>query len=169
MKRWYALLALLLLLAGIVLIFRKVAAAQPAPAGQNFDEGATDATAPVTVNLEDKIDLLARGITLAEGGDVPGSRPNRNNNPGDLEISGDLGKDSGGYGIFSTRELGDQALRNQCRRILTGDSRFYSTSMTWQEVADLYDQGGDSSTWLSNVISVCGMYPSQTVADWRDS
>lgn len=138
--------------------------------GTSPDLGDAAVIDPNQTNLLAKARLLAQGITLAEGGDVEGSRPFRNNNPGDLEENGDLGKDSGGYGVFSTRALGDEALLNQCLKILAGTSRIYQTSWTWEQVAQEYDKGGDALTnWLPNVISVCGMDPQQTVSDWLAS
>ena len=136
----------------------------------------------------DKAALLVRGIALAEGGwdtygnGIPGTRPFRNNNPGDLMLPGDQGTDSGGYGIFSSADFaaaqsgdadpssdGFAALFRQVDLILTGRSRVYSLDMTWAQVAALYDKGGDALTaWLPNVASLAGILPAQTVQEWLD-
>lgn len=143
--------------------------------------------AAVNIN-SDKAALLVRGIAFAEGGwdenlnGRPGTRPFRNNNPGDLMEAGDQGQDSGGYGVFSTADFqaaqsgdadpssdGFAKLFHQVNLILSGRSRVYSPDMTWAELAQLYDKGGDAlSAWLPNVASIAGMTPDQTVAEWRD-
>lgn len=174
-----ALLVLVALGAAVAVAFgAKSASAEGVPAtpgsgstqGTSPDLGDAAVMDPNQENLLAKARLLAQGITLAEGGDVEGSRPFRNNNPGDLEENGDLGKDSGGYGVFSSRAAGDQALVDQCLKILAGTSRIYRTDWTWAQVAEEYDKGGDALVnWLPNVISVCGMRPDQTVSDWLNS
>lgn len=143
--------------------------------------------AAVGIN-SDKAALLVRGIALAEGGwdadgnGIPGTRPFRNNNPGDLMEPGDQGQDSGGYGIFSSADFdgaqsgnadpsndGFAALFHQVNLILSGQSRVYSLDMTWAQVAELYDKGGDALTaWLPNVASIAGILPAQTVQEWLD-
>lgn len=127
---------------------------------------------PNNLNLEAKIEDIIPRVARAEGFFVPGSRPARNNNPGDLRESGDQGVDDQGYGVYSSASqsepftgTGWDALRRQFRLIFTGASRVYSPSMTWAQVAQLYDQGGDWENWLRNV----GMSQDQTVSDWLSS
>jgi hypothetical protein len=61
------------------------------------------------IGAPDYVNAWADAITIHEGWTV-GSRSYRNNNPGNLEIQGDLGVDSGGYGIFSSYSAGRNAL-----------------------------------------------------------
>jgi len=88
------------------------------PDGGNTDAGAIDnaiqavssALSEVGLNVvPDYINAWADAITVNEGW-YPGSRSYRNNNPGNLEIDGDAGRDSGGYGIFSSYNAGRNAL-----------------------------------------------------------
>lgn len=132
-----------------------------------------------------KTDLLARGIATAEGFYVSGSRPARNNNPGDLRLAGDQGVDDLGFGIFSTANYsaalagladsssdGWAALFNECARIVAGTALVcpQGLSTPWSTVAETYDTGGDALTaWLPNVASVAGMDTGGTVGDWVNS
>jgi hypothetical protein len=59
--------------------------------------------------VPDYINAWADAITQQEGW-APGTRAYRNNNPGNLEVTGDLGRDSGGFGVFSTYNAGRNAL-----------------------------------------------------------
>lgn len=64
----------------------------------------------------DPIESIARAIAQFEGFYNPGSRAQRNNNPGNLRYAGQpgaIGADSAGYAIFPTAEAGWQALRRQ--------------------------------------------------------
>lgn len=147
--------------------------------------GGSEGVLGVVTGPGSKTDLLARGIATAEGFYVTGSRPARNNNPGDLEISGDQGVDPGGFGIFSSADYaqalagladartdGWAALFSECARILAGTARVcpLGVDTPWTTVAEGYDQGGDALTaWLPNVANIAGMDTTGTVGDWVNS
>lgn len=58
-----------------------------------------------------RIDEWAKAIAEFEGFYTSSSVARRNNNPGNLRIPGDAGQDDRGFGIFSTPELGWDALK----------------------------------------------------------
>ena len=75
---------------------------------------------------------FAEGIKQYEGFS-PGSRSQRNNNPGNLKFvnqAGTTGEDTGGFAIFSTYDLGWQALLRQLRLAVTDKSLIYKSKMT---------------------------------------
>jgi hypothetical protein len=78
------------------------------PDGGTTDAGTIDDLVAL-VMVPDYINAWADAITIHEGWN-PGSRSFRNNNPGNLEIQGDAGADSGGYGVFSSYNAGRNAL-----------------------------------------------------------
>lgn len=98
--------------------------------GTNSDGSATDGTdADIISSIQVALDLVpdyigawADAITIHEGW-APGSRSYRNNNPGNMEIAGDLGVDSGGFGIWSSYNGGRNALLSD----LTAKCRKYSS------------------------------------------
>lgn len=132
---------------------------------------------PNTINLEAKIEDAAHRTAVAEGFFVSGSRPARNNNPGDLEEEGDAGRD-GPYAIFSSASIGApytgtgwDALRRQWRLMLTGASHVYSLDMTFSEVAAKWDTGTNedgSATW-PDWLRNAGFDPNQTLQDYVNS
>lgn len=104
------------------------------------------------------VGAFADAIAWAEGYYVPGSRPNRNNNPGDLTvdtIGKGTGKD-GPYIIYGTAADGWAALRRQVELMFTGQSRYYKPNMTIAQVASRYTTT-EQSAWASNVASRLGV------------
>jgi hypothetical protein len=103
------------------------------------------------------ISKIADAIAFAEGYFVSGSRPHRNNNPGDLEL--DLtGKGiarDGPYVIYRTAEDGREALEHQVRLMFAG-SHIYNPSMTIGEVGRHYT-ATDPETWARNVAAHLGV------------
>jgi len=100
---------------------------------------------------------IADAIAFAEGFQVPGSRPRRNNNPGDLErdLTGKaIGRD-GSYVVYATVQDGWAALERQVR-LMFGGSRIYKPSMTIREVAKHYT-ATDPNTWALNVAGHLGV------------
>lgn len=102
------------------------------------------------------VDALAAAIAHAEGYYVPLSRPNRNNNPGDISdrnIGGVVasGVDSGGLSIFDTPQDGWTALYAKIRNILNGGSTVYSPSMSISDFAQTWTGGDNASNWAYNV------------------
>jgi hypothetical protein len=103
------------------------------------------------------ISRIADAIAFAEGYFVSGSRPHRNNNPGDLErdlISKGSGWD-GPYVIYATPQDGQQALIRQVRLMFEG-SHIYKPSMTIAEVARHYT-ATEPEIWARNVASRLGV------------
>lgn len=103
------------------------------------------------------ISKIADAIAFAEGYFVSGSRPQRNNNPGDLErdITGKgIGWD-GPYVIYANAHDGREALERQVRLMFSG-SHIYRPSMTIAEMASHYT-ATDSSDWAHNVATHLGI------------
>jgi hypothetical protein len=105
------------------------------------------------------IDKLAAAIANAEGANVEGSRPKRNNNPGNLTLDitkRGIGKD-GIYVIYNTFADGLDALRKQVD-LMFGGSSIYNPSMTIREVAEHYTTT-QKDAWANNVASYLGVTP----------
>lgn len=112
-------------------------------------------------DLEKRVRLLADGIELAEGAGVAGSRPARNNNPGDLRldtIGKSTGVDDAGFQVYATYEDGREALEKQVRLMLTNTSHIYNENMTVLQVAVRYTTT-DQEAWAWNVASAAGVTP----------
>ena len=100
---------------------------------------------------------IADAIAFAEGYFVPGSRPRRNNNPGDLErdVTGKGIAWDGPYVIYATTQDGREALQHQVRLMFSG-SHIYKPSMTIAAVARRYT-ATDSAIWALNVAARLGV------------
>jgi hypothetical protein len=86
------------------------------PAGYTIDSSSQQApTQQPDDNTIASMDpsALSDLIQQHEGFSQKGSRAQRNNNPGNLKVNGDLGKDDGGFAVFSDPKLGRAALENQ--------------------------------------------------------
>ena len=106
---------------------------------------------------EGLISKIADAIAFAEGYFVSGSRPRRNNNPGDLELD-TTGKGiarDGPYVVYATAEDGREAIEHQVRLMFAG-SHIYKPSMTISEVARHYT-ATDAKIWARNVASHLGV------------
>jgi hypothetical protein len=102
---------------------------------------------------------IVDAIAFAEGYSIPGSRPHRNNNPGDLErdpTGKGIGHD-GPYVIYASAEDGREALEHQVR-LMFGGSHIYKPSMTIAEVAEHY-ASTDQAAWGKNVAAYLGVPP----------
>ena len=103
---------------------------------------------------------FAAAIAQAEGFFVANSRSQRNNNPGDL-ISGTppasnyTDKTDGTYAIFDTVSDGWQALEDQLDLIRRGVSKYYSVTMTFDQMAQTYSPSGWQN-WSKNVSAALG-------------
>ena len=99
------------------------------------------------------ISRIADAIAWAEGFFVPGSRPHRNNNPGDLErdVTGKRVGFDGPYVVYATFEDGWEALEHQVR-LMFGGSRIYKPSMTIAEVARHWT-ATNPEAWAKNVAA----------------
>ena len=140
MKPWHYITAGIVLL----LLFRRRVSANP--------------LSPVVTIPE-----LARAVARAEGYYVPGSAPNRNNNPGSIYTGGQ-------FNSYATPEAGFAALESLLIRAVRGQGP-YSTVSTWREMAWMYVNGtrpnapighasdeanGGPDQWLLNVFSGLG-------------
>lgn len=103
------------------------------------------------------ISKIADAIAFAEGYFVSGSRPRRNNNPGDLErdLTGKGAGWDGPYVIYASAEDGREALEHQVRLMFAG-SHVYKPSMTIAEVARHYT-ATEREIWARNVAAHLGV------------
>lgn len=120
-----------------------------------------------TVDSE-KVDTFAHAIAKAEGFGVKGAVPTRYHNPGDIRTfkkgaryPGQVGVNKHGYVIFKNDEAGFAALRENLRRMASGESKYYGTNMTVTKVAKLYATGW--RTWSKNVSKNLGVPPQTTL------
>lgn len=113
--------------------------------GVAVDELTGDAMTP------DIVRRFANAIAFAEGFQVPGSRPARNNNPGDISANGQVL-------FFQTLDDGWNALFNQVQLMFSGGSGTrYRPTMTITEVAQVYAK--DWENWSKNVARFLGVSP----------
>lgn len=108
--------------------------------------------------LNDAVKLMSQGIAIAEGFFVTGSRPQRNNNPGDLTvdtINAGIGKD-GPFIIYATEDDGWRALYKQVELIFTNASRIYDSNMSIRQIAQKYTTT-DQLAWAENVARTLGI------------
>lgn len=99
---------------------------------------------------------LALAIAQAEGYFRKGSRPDLDNNPGDLNVDvlGLMEKHGPDKDLafFSTSYKGWAELVAQCHRMVFRTSGVYSTSMTIQSIAMKYaPKDGEWQAWANNV------------------
>lgn len=128
----------------------------------NFLSGVSDVMSGlVKRSAEEVVEAWAAAIKKHEGY-FPGSRSYRNNNPGNLRVTGDKGRDKDGFGIFSSYELGWQALKADLRAKL----RKYP-SMTVAQIMERYAPSveNDSKRYAQVVASALGVSTETTLAD----
>lgn len=113
-----------------------------------------------------KVERLREAIARAEGWYVEGSRPQRNNNPGNLtkDFGYPITGHDGPFPIFLTPEWGWTALRNQVEMMLDGSSAYYDPYMTIREVAEKYTET-EKDAWAQNVASQLGVTVDTRLAD----
>lgn len=101
---------------------------------------------------DDKVERIAKAIARAEGYYVPGSLPNRLNNPGSLKdpVTGKLRS-------FATPEDGWNALKQQIRRMLAGTSLYYRPDYSLLQVAQIYTGGDKPYEWATIVARELGV------------
>ena len=100
---------------------------------------------------------IADAIAYAEGFYVSGSRPQRNNNPGDLtrDITGTAIGNDGIYMVYGNAGDGWDALYQQVR-LMFGGSSIYNSAMSIAEMASHYTST-EQSAWAANVASRLGV------------
>jgi hypothetical protein len=111
------------------------------------------------------ISRIADAIAFAEGFFVAGSRPRRNNNPGDLEkdLTGKAVGRDGSYAVYATPEDGQEALERQVK-LMFGGSHVYSPDMSIAEVARHYTST-EQDVWARNVAARLGVTVDTKLAD----
>jgi hypothetical protein len=114
------------------------------------DAGIFDQVVAAVTGIPDYINAWADAITGHEGW-APGSRSFRNNNPGNLRVTGDQGVDSGGFGVFSTYALGRAALTGD----LGGKVRKYGAWTVYQVMAR-YAPPSDGNDTVGYAAAVAG-------------
>lgn len=109
---------------------------------------------------ENAVQQIAEAIGYAEGVYQIGSRPQRNNNPGDLtvDVAGGaraVGMD-GPFMIYATLEDGWDDLRQLVRTMLDNTSRIYNRDMTILQIAREYTST-QQVEWAQNVANRLGV------------
>lgn len=106
---------------------------------------------------------IAQAIATAEGFYVPGSRPARNHNPGDMTadlIGRSIGTD-GNFVVYASDHDGWLNLYAQINSWLNGTSRYHSQNSTIADIAGLGNEVGYTSTeqtsWAQNVANYLGV------------
>lgn len=103
------------------------------------------------------IDKLSKAIAKAEGFYVPGSRPARNHNPGNMTmdlIRKSTGKD-GPFVVYANDADGFENLRRQLW-LAWGGSAYYNPSMTISEFASVWT-ATQQVEWARNVAASLGV------------
>lgn len=115
---------------------------------------------PASGSPNDRVKRLAEAIARAEGFYVAGSRPLRNNNPGnltvDLEGGGRATGRDGSLMVYPTPAEGWADLYLQIELMFSGGSRYYFPSMTIEEMARKYT-ATQQEAWAQNVASALGV------------
>jgi hypothetical protein len=140
------------------------------PDGGTTDAGTIDDLVAL-VMVPDYINAWADAITVHEGW-YPGSRSYRNNNPGNLEIDGDAGRDSGGYGVFSSYSAG----RNALVADLSAKVRKYRSWTLYQVMSRYAPPSENNTTAYTNAVAAAlggsvtpSTLVSQISSDWSGS
>lgn len=138
------------------------ATAQTAATQQLDDVSTIDGDPMVTFGAG--VVVFAQSIARQEGFGVPGARPTRNHNPGNLTGRMWTGQvDAQGFAIFATDAQGWDALYRQLQLIANGRSRVYSPQMTIAQMAAKYSPKPDPTTWADNVSAFAGFTPDTTL------
>ena len=123
---------------------------------------------PATWPTGDRVWDICRAIAFAEGAHRAGQNPDVLNNPGDLsdgaETFGFQEHSGSRVTTFPDKATGWGWLRDKVNNIVTGQSKTYSVSDTWQQVAQKW--AGDWRNWLKNVTRELDVSPQSTPADY---
>lgn len=117
----------------------------------------------------------AGAIATFEGFYISGSRPARNNNPGDLKYAGQpgaIGQDSGGFAIFPDAPTGWTALDNQLQAYVN-EFPAYSLYQIMEHYLgqNITASGGEttsqgnSTTYANAVAAAIGVDPTTSLSD----
>ena len=113
----------------------------------------------------------ANAIAQFEGFDVPGSRPQRNHNPGDLKYAGQpgaTGHDAGGFAIFPDVATGFQALYNQLQKYVNDFPQYSILQIMAHYLGQSVpttDSQGDAFSYAQTVANGIGVSTSTTLAE----
>jgi hypothetical protein len=117
----------------------------------------------------DFIPAWANVIAQFEGFNSPGTRPARNNNPGDLKYlgqAGAVGADSGGFAVFPDPVTGFQALYRQLEKYVTDFPNFTILEIMAHylgQVTPTVNAQGDAFTYAAAVALGLGVDISTTL------
>ena len=118
-----------------------------------MDTTPPEAQSPIVIGL-------ARGIAKAEGFFVPGSRPARDHNPGDMTmdlIGKSIGRD-GSFAVFSNDGDGWANLYAQIELWLSGRSAHANADSTITDISQFYTDT-QQQEWAANVAASLGVSP----------
>jgi hypothetical protein len=104
---------------------------------------------------------LSCAIAHAEGFWVPGARPRRQNNPGDLVADGAVN------GVFYSRMEGFDALAWKVAHLLAGASHTYPLALTWHDFAERWTGGDHAGSWCDAIADDLNVDPATTLQAWR--
>ena len=116
-----------------------------------------------------RVERFAHAIARAEGFYRRGTIPNRYHNCGDLKAvrgftyPGQVGIGKGRHVIFANDTAGWNALYHQIGKMVSGESRHYSLSMTINQIARFY--AGNWRQWAKNVSHNLGVPSTATLAE----
>jgi hypothetical protein len=120
------------------------------------------------VDYPDRLQSFARAIARAEGFYVPGSVPQRANNPGAIKVPNWTGPTLGeGISAFQSEDAGWSALYRQLMLVVSGGSNYYNLDMSIADMAQTWTGGPpiDAGHWAQNVADA--MNASTTDPLWK--
>jgi len=124
---------------------------------------------PNTWPSGDPIWNIARAIAMAEGANVPGSNPDRLNNPGDIsdgvQTFGAEFHSGSHVTHFPDKQTGWQWLYNKIQNAASGASSVFGPTMTWFQFGQHYAPP-NWQVWASNVAAALGVDPNSTLAEY---
>jgi hypothetical protein len=125
-------------------------------------------TDPSTWPGGDNIWNICRAIAFAEGANIPGSVPDRLNNPGDISdganVFGAEHHSGSNVTFFPDKETGWSWLYEKISNAVYGRSHVYLPSMTWTQFAQKY--AGNWEAWVNNVTTYLGVDPNSTLSQY---
>lgn len=106
----------------------------------------------------DPTQAIAEAIATAEGFYVPGSRPARNHNPGDmtLDLIGKAVATDGNFVVYATDDDGWANLKAQIGKWFDGSSANADSSSTISDLSGFYTNTQQDS-WAMNVANALGV------------
>ena len=129
--------------------------------------GMTISSYPVPGGPQSK---FADAIAHAEGFYVSGSRPARNNNPGDFKNWGGFPTDNDGYTIFPDDATGWTRLDRFLNEIKNGTSPEFNSGMTFQQMGFVYADGvhdpAGARNWTNDVVNFMGANVTDSIGDY---